>query len=87
MNKANSTQQQDGQSNEGSYENYRSDSLPGQSYVYDRYHSAYAGDDSEQEPKICFRNGSRCKIGWLLYLSKIIHGLKIPWFQHFVYGR
>ena len=89
MNKANSTQQQDGEPNEGSYENYRSNSLPGQASeaVYDRYNSAYAGDDSEQEPKTCFRITSRCKIGWLLHLSKIIRGLKIPWFQHLVYRR
>ena len=86
MNKVNSTQQQDGESHEGSYESYRRNSLP-EGYtpyreniqpneaVYDRYDYAYAGNESEQEPKTCFRNGSSCKIGWLLQLSKIINGL------------
>ena len=74
------------ETDEENYENYRSQSLP-EGYtpyreniqageaVYDRYDSAYAGNESEQEPKTCFRNRSRCKIGWLLHLSKIIHGL------------
>ena len=69
-----------GDSNEGSYENYRNKSLPegytaykeiGQvcELVYDRYSSVYS-DDSMHEKKRSLFTGKhfRFKIGWFLIL-------------------
>ena len=70
------------ESNEGSYENYRTKSLPegytaykkpGQAdeNVYDRYGSDYEGastPDQERDLGPCDSKKSCCKIGWLFKL-------------------
>lgn len=69
-----------GESSEGSYENYRSNSLP-EGYtpyrdtsqtdetVYDQYNPDYDGYEipgEETKPISCADSVSCCKIGWLL---------------------